>query len=505
MVAFTQEGRDAFADRPQEPVAVPEASLPWDRRSIEQAIQSVQRMAGDCLAVSDPRGASRATGGADARLRPPVTMGKKDPPLADHLFRIGVQQAFIEQLELLERGTDVRLHDEALQQRIVSLMMLHPETHADAVAELLRRGMLEPVIPFFYRTDRSMGQYAERFGFDLGAYMRHFAVPGELQVSLELGQGSGASMRERQALTNGAYLEYGMCDVLRYQIDALILQLIDRDALAQAGAPLTDGELRELAMNLYRIAVIEPGRTGEENIPYDQDAVAEILRDPAAIAGVLRRKARLLARSDVLPDELGDVNAHGEIVHPRKAVRPTSRAYLLAEHFVCEDPEGFLRLGLGPDGIRRQLFPVVHPAGTIMGDFRRIGRLAAKQVDLSFGVRSTAYLTGDDFVRFGCTMTRLLTEKGLHYCDGVRLNFDDGYQVEEAREIEKQTGYPVHIVTGPPRERGSHTHRVPVGLLLTQSGEKMDYLKRELRPEFAVTTPKALLRSADYRDALRPR
>ncbi len=419
---------------------------------------------------------------------------------SDIHFRHVLYSEFVGLLDAFEQdGVDLaRMRS---TQRVVALMMRDRETHSFAVRELLGRGQLEPVIPIFYRTDRPIAKYDDRYGFSLRGLLKEFGETGVHRTVLQFGQGSGASMRqlERDSAIRGTCTQYGMCDVLRYQVDALILEVLDREALRRGGADLTEPELRALAMALYKMVVIREGRTHEDDVPYDDDAAAALKADPNALVELLRRRAPLLKDTAVLPDDVGAVDASGRVVHPRKALKPESAAYRHAEELLAEDTDAFLRAGPYKRDVRSMLLPVAYPAGTLLADFRKLGRLKPGQIDVSFGVRSTAYLQGDDFVRFGHALVRSLAPNGIHVCDGIRLNYGHGYQLEEARAVGRDTGFPVRIITGPaPGKEDPRQDHVPLGLVLSEDPAKIAYVRAGLRPGFELTTPDALLDDADY-------
>ena len=127
--------------------------------------------------------------------------------------------------------------------------------------------------------------------------------------------------------------------------------------------------------------------------------------------------------------------------------------------------------GRPPGGAARDVLPV-YPCGTILGDFRDVApRLCPGQVHVAVGIRSTQALEGDEYIDFMSGMTRLLTEgeaddrHGIYVDDNARKNYGHHYPLEELREVERRTNFPLYMVRG----RGPEPWEgdVPVSVIAT--------------------------------------
>jgi hypothetical protein len=98
---------------------------------------------------------------------------------------------------------------------------------------------------------------------------------------------------------------------------------------------------------------------------------------------------------------------------------------------------------------------VIVPCGAILGDFRDIApRLRPGQVQVAVGIRSTQALEGEEYIDFMSGMTRLLTEgeadesHGIYADDNARKNYGHHYPLEELRDVERRTGFPLYVIRG---------------------------------------------------------
>lgn len=418
------------------------------------------------------------------------------------------ESAFLEQLTALRGNQPLDLQDFLLTQAMVEMQWDRPDVRRTMLRLLQREGHLRPARHFCYETSRDDAQYSERLGFSFPALVRCSAKPAHKKVLLELGQGSGACMdgRRRYART---FMQVGCCDVLQYTVRELLLSCIDRDGLGRAIARRigrdwqTGPEFwRRLCTFAAKVLVIQPGGTDRLEVPFDEDALDALADDANTLVEIVRLKAPLLAQADVVPASEGEPHPEvpGEFIYPRQDQKPAAPAFHAACDLLARDALNYLAVGPG----KRDVLDVlpVYPCGTILGDFRETTlRLRPGQVHVAVGIRSTQALDGDDYVEFMGGMTRLLTQgdtddgQGIYVDDNARKNYGQHYPLEELREVERRTGFPLYVIRGQGPEPWEAD--VPVAVIATRSGAKLQFVADTLRPGFRMQRPEDMLDDAE--------
>jgi hypothetical protein len=415
------------------------------------------------------------------------------------------EQAFQDQLTALRRVPTLDLQDFLFRQSLVELRWQRPDARRAMLRLLQREGHLRPARHFCYETSRNDEQYSERLGFSFPGLVRFSAKSPHKQVLLELGQGSGACMDGRLPYAR-TYMQVGCCDVLQYTVRDLLLAAIDREALRQGiaarlGRPDWQASpefWRRLCTYAAKVLVIRPGGTDRAEVSFDEDVLASLAADANALVEIVRLKSPLLATTDVVPASEGTPHPEtpGEFVYPRQDRKPSEPAFHAACDLLTRDAASYLTVGPGKQDVLDVL--PVYPCGTILGDFRDITRhLRPGQVHVAVGIRSTQALDGDEYMQFMSGMTRLLTEgdtddrQGIYVDDNARKNYGRYYPLEELREVERRTGFPLHVIRG----RGPEPWEddVPVAVIATRSGAKLQFIAETLRPGFRMQRPGDML------------
>ncbi len=455
----------------------------------------------------------------DAAVRP-TPAGPPSPLSAFH--PLGVmgwegEKAFVEQSTALRGAPTLDLQDFLFRQSLVEGQWDRPEGRRALLCHLQREGHMRPARHFCYETSRNDEQYSQRLGFSFPDLVRVSAKPERKKVLLELGQGSGACMDGRRPYAR-TYMQVGCCDVLQYTVRDLLLSAIDRDALRQGiagrlGRPDWQAHARfwrQLCTFAAKVLVIRVGGTDQNEVPFDEDALAALAADANALVEILRLKSPLLAQTDIVPASEGMPHPEmpGEFVYPRRDRKPSDPAFHAACGLLARDPAGHLTVGPGKKDVLDVL--PVYPCGMMLGDFRDIiPRLRPGQVQVAVGIRSTQALDGDEYVSFMSGMTRLLTagdtddRQGIYVDDNARKNYGAHYPLEELREVERRTGFPIYVIRG----RGPEAWEcdVPVAVVATRSGAKVQFIADTLRPGFRMQRPGDMLNDAALMSRLPPR
>jgi hypothetical protein len=418
------------------------------------------------------------------------------------------EQAFADQLTALRSVPTLDLQDFLFRQALVEIRWRRPDARRAILRLLQRAGHMRPARHFCYETSRNDEQYSQRLGFSFRDLVRFSEKPERKKVLLELGQGSGACMDGRRPYAR-TYMQVGCCDVLQYTVRDLLLSAIDREALRQgiarqlgrpdwqAGAEFW----RQLCTFAAKVLVIRAGGSDQAEVPFDEEVLASLAVDANALVEILRLKSPLLAQTDVVPASEGRPHPElpGEFVYPRRDRKPSDPAFHAACDLLADDSASYLIVGPGKKDVLDVL--PVYPCGTILGDFRDIiPRLRPGQVQVAVGIRSTQALDGDEYVEFMSGMTRLLTEgdtddlQGIYVDDNARKNYGAHYPLEELREVERRTGFPLHVIRG----RGPEPWEsdVPVAVIATRSGAKLQFIADTLRPGFHMQRPADMLDDA---------
>lgn len=402
---------------------------------------------------------------------------------------------FIAQAVLLEGDRNVSLerHEDMLQ------FVLHALDHAHAKSLILRSLQkmykLAPIPEIFWKVDRNAQDYARRYGLDVKEFLRTFSTDDRKQTVLEFGPGNGTFKEELQKATGDRYRHFAMCDKLYWPINTLLRQLIDFDALeAEAGA-LSDADRDLLCDFLYKILVIREGEAGADTFHYDEEVQKSLENDPQTIVKCLRRKCHLFARTDAVPGG-GGIDDAG-VSYVQKVQKPSSPV-LQQALLLLSDP-GTLDTYLRRVDDIYDVLPA-YPPGTMVSDFSRVDRLADQQIDAAFAVRSTVYKTGEEYRDFLVQMTKKISADGIFIDDSVRENFGSNYRLADLRDVQRESGFPLHVILGPGMrgEDFSEGQSVPLALVMTRSGAKLQYIRDHLEDSYKLVLLDGLLTNDMY-------
>ena len=87
--------------------------------------------------------------------------------------------------------------------------------------------------------------------------------------------------------------------------------------------------------------------------------------------------------------------------------------------------------------------------------------------------------------------------------DNARKNYGRHYPLEELREVERRTGFPLYVIRG--RGPEPWEEDVPVAVIATRSGAKLQFIGDTLRPGFRMQRPGDMLDDPALMSRLPPR
>lgn len=299
---------------------------------------------------------------------------------------------------------------------------------------LHERGELKPIPEIHWRVDRGQEEYQRRFGFDINKLLMRLAGD-EKKVLLEFGPGSGKSKSQRQESGIGEYYtDIALADTVYYPLGEFIAASIDWGKLQAAlpeGMKLNEEQKQLLSDALYKIIMIADGQTEKDNFAYAKDRIEKLSRDPALLAEILQSVSSQLPDIKAVPSTISTRDAEGNVTYPYK-LDLTAPEMLVAKATLADNILNFLK-----EGDPYEHIPA-HPAGMMVGDFGEIKKLKDNQIDVAFGVRSTVYKRGEEYIDFMLTLMDKLKSGGVYVDDNIRDNDGWYYRLGEMTNVVRQ-------------------------------------------------------------------
>ncbi len=377
---------------------------------------------------------------------------------------------------------------------------------------LSSRGELKPIPEIHWRVDRSTDEYARRFGFDVPRFFRDIADGSHPGVLLELGPGSGRQKAERTMSGSAdAYVDIAIADTVYFSLKDFIKNVINEPALVEevfrrTGARPGAEDLEVIYDMLYKRVMIG-GNIENDSVSYNTSTISRITQDPNEIFAVLGDVAPTLASVHVIPDNFSPRDSSGSYRYPykinvserpheefqslsEKDARPRSQEFLTAKQLLTEHMATYLRS-------TEDAFNLVpaYPQGILIGDFSKISSFREETIDRAFGVRSTVYKEGEQYIAFMEQMIQRLSKDGIYIDDNIRENDGWGYRLAELYVIQEKMrnsiSEPLHfyIIVGPGME--GEGERVPMGIAISKGVDYGSQIQQRIADEgkgFSLTT-----------------
>jgi len=359
-------------------------------------------------------------------------------------------------------------------------------------------GKLKPIPEIFWKVDRNLKEYSERYGFDVEEFLRDFASVGEQKIILEFGPGSGKSKEERaKSEIGGKYSDFAMSDNLYYSMADTVEDLIDWDKIEQQAGKLNESDRKLIADYIYKVIVIQEGDTASDSFKYDVEVIKSVTDDPNSLKDIFANLGHKLQKADIVPTDYQTTDDSGELIYPRKInIQEQAQQIQRTIDLLKQDFKNYLR----PDFENHDVYESinVHPAGVAVGDFDDIHKFKPEQLDVTLAVRSTVYKEGEDYQQFLQGLFNALKKDGIAVDDSVRDNFGRNYRLadlmkfREMIENKKRTGeidsnININIITGPGVKGEDHNQeQVPLVLILSKNENYKKMIEDKLMAGYSI-------------------
>ncbi len=372
---------------------------------------------------------------------------------------------------------------------------------------LQRMGHLQPIPEIHWRVDRSLDEYRRRFGFSVIDFLKAHAVNGKKKVLLEFGPGNGLAKRERSAAAEvtDSYQDFAIADTLYYSLGEVCTRMLNAQELAaEIGEPLTPEDLRVLGDFLYKVTVIADGETGADHFAYDETIRRDIQHDVNALTRHYDRIQQKLAVADSVPTTISSRDRQGTVIYPYKVrLADQSTAVQKAIAALRHDMTKYL----SPEAREGNLFSCIdaYPDGVLVGDFSNVQVLPADSIDVAFGVRSTVYKRGEEYVSFLQDVAQRLREDGIYIDDSFRDSDGFRYRFAEVAKAldDMDVAVPVHVILGPgfPGE-DFRKNDVPLALVIGKQADHSAEIRGMLGKGFSIVPFSKLVKNTNYLQTL---
>ncbi len=439
------------------------------------------------------------------------SFGKKFEPNLTLEKKTELWVAYLEQLLCLSKKKDIDLRECCDLQKELILLINNPDLRAAFLWSMNKMGYLAPVPKIYWRVNRSLETCSDRLRMDLEGFFADLrGMACGPQVTLEEGIGNGACMRDRIIFTGPDDMDVGISNRLYYQVDQFIKRVINWSYLASDGAKLTDAQRDALCRFIYKVIVIQDGKTCEQDIPYDQRTLEELTENPNLLVKIMHRKCTALATTKFVPGDEGVPNpgTNDDMLFPDQEPRPTEPAMERALQLIAKDPDEYLTIGHGKEDAYAKL-PIDDLRGLMLGDFTKdLGNIKTKQVNVSLSIRGNVYAEDKDYVDMLLTNAELLDDEGVHVDDSKRLNFGAYYRTAEIKQLakllaEREDGLrppmQIRVIVGPGFEEGENRSEVPITLVMTRSEAKLHAAEKRMYKGCRFLKPEELKTSDEYR------
>lgn len=393
-----------------------------------------------------------------------------------------LREKFVAVAEMLEQEEiDLSQYNE---DNILSLKGLEdPKNKALFLRALNAIGKLKPIPEIFWRVDRDLEEYSERFGVDVAGLLKKLASGDRKKIILELGPGSGKSKEERaqQGIADN-YSDFALSDQAYYSLAGVLRNILDYKKIEDQVGPLSETEKDFLADYLYKVLAIEKGQTAKDNFEYDQTVMDAITDDPNNLKQFIGRLEEKLQIADEIPTDFRTAGENGEAVYPNK-IKISEQTEKLQQAISLL---GDLNSYLDQEKMAGDLYEAIdaHPAGLVIGDFSKLKKLKPGQVDLVLAVRSTVYEEGVEYRQYLDNIYLSLKNEGVVLDESIRENFGRDYRLDDLFNLQKRLGpeAKVYVVIGPGVKGEDYNQEtVPMAFVLSKNEENAKIIESELR------------------------
>ncbi len=395
--------------------------------------------------------------------------------------------------------------DKYVAQHTAELTMLAsaPQVKSLYLRAFHSRGQLAPVPELFWRVDRDLLDYDDRFGFFLPQFIKKFPSPRSTPVLLELGPGSGHNKLWRSIFRLPDDIPHGLVDIavadkLYFPLNKLVDNRIDWNVLDQKIGEHIQLSMTELVSEaLAKLIVVKDGQLGQQDLEYDAVRRTRLEEDPASIIDILQEVAPQLATTSTVPTDYSEIDAQGRRLYPRHENLKEIDSPAFKK--ICQLFEsGGIKEVLRDHRDPYEYIPAF-PAGIMIGDFSQIDHLADTSIDIGLGVRSTVYITGPEYQLFINTFINKLKPGGVYIDDNIRENFGRRYRIPELKKIKKdlERTHADHahseqlqfqVIMGPGVSGEDDTKgQVPMAIIISKAADHGPEIKKLLKEGYSLT------------------
>jgi len=395
----------------------------------------------------------------------------------ENIFQMSARSFFTSIGNALKSNKTLNLRNYQKTQEFIVESFESQEISTTLLKALQVQGSLSPIPEIFWVVDRSEEDYNKRIGFDFSKFLEKFL--NYKKIFVEFGSGNGTAKKDRKDKLKG-YSDFSISDKLYYPIRPIIRQIIDFEKLEKITGELSQNEKGLLSDFLYKITVIKKGDIENDNFEYDKDIMNNLTEDPNLLKEALIQKSVLLNETNIIPNDTGIPDSKNDVIYPYKIEKPNNVNFSKACKILSEDISSYFIESIEDLDIYNYI-PAYSP-GSIISDFSKINNLQNNQIDIALGIRSTVYLEGSEYEEFMINMKNKLTKDGIYIDDNVRENHGRYYRLDELKDIQKEINTPIYIVLGSgiKGEDFIENRKVPLTVIITQSQEKIDYIRNNL-------------------------
>ena len=405
-----------------------------------------------------------------------------------------VSGLFRKTLELIKNrpddSVDVR---QLISEQDKILEQLHQEGGKGLLLRALQsKGELKPIPEIFWKVDRNLEEYEERFGFNVANFFQKIR-PEEngKKVLIEFGPGSGMSKSDRDkfGLTKN-YVDMAITDQVYFSVKGWVKNLLDWENIQnEVGVSLKEKDKDLLSDLIYKTIIIADDQVNLSDFEYAKERIERITNDPEQIKKVLQEVAPQLGSIKEIITDYSERDEEAKMIYPRRCsvVEKVSEEFLETKKWMTKNMDKAVLSGDVYETIP------VFPSGVMVGDFLQVKSLKDNSVDSALGVRSTVYKEKIEYDEFMLATFAKLKDGGVYIDDNVRENFGRGNRIEQLKHIkkiwdkEKEDEVNIKVIFGPgiPGEDFTNDEKgVPMGLIISKNSDYSSSVKELMRPGY---------------------